>query len=220
MSQSDFNEIREVVDQVKNPKSFSIVNVLADRSYPKTTVSISLDEGSAYQAALIKQEIDEYGSSADSKNETPEQRQKIEDLNNKLESLTAEMMAHLYVFHIKGISEGKREEISREAQKKYPVEYEKMADISSLLGGSSERIEKPSPDRDNLFTDLLWKEHIESIEDPDGNVQTNLSYSDIRSLRTNLPLSSLAKINAAIERIRTATAVFMMETGEDFLAKP
>ena len=220
LSESDVSAIRESVDEVKNPKTFNIINVLAERSYPQTSVSISLNEAKAYEAALVKQEIDDQSSGAKAKSTNPERIKKLEELNEKLESLTAEMMKHLYTFYIKGISEGKREQILKEAKKKYPIEYEKTNDISSLLGNAQERTEKPSPERDNLFTDFLWKEHIEKIEDPDGNIQTNLSYSDIRELRNSLPLSSLAQINTAIEKIRTATAVFMMETGEDFLAKP
>jgi hypothetical protein len=217
---SEEQEIREAVDAAKSPKTFSIINVLAERSYPKAVASVSLDEGTAYKAATLKAELDELIKNSGTKGATQEHRTKIDDMTSKLEELTREMMKHSYTFHITGISEGKREELAREAKKKYPIEYDKSSQLSSLIGGSSEPIEKPSPERDNLFTDLLWKEHIEKIEDPEGNVQESLSYNDIKSLRGNLPLSSLAKINATIERVRTATAVFMMETGEDFLAKP
>ena len=125
-----------------------------------------------------------------------------------------------YTFHIRGISEGQREKLIADATKKYPIEYEKGAELSALLGTGNDPREKPSPERDQLFTDFLWQNQIEKIVDPDGDEQTGLGYSDIRSLRDNLPLSSSAKINKCIDRIRSATALFMMETGEDFLAKP
>lgn len=217
---SDEQEIRDSVDEAKSPKTFNIINVLAERSYPKASVSVSLDEGTAYEAAMLKEKLDETVSKIGTKNPSAEQRQKIEDMTTQLEQLTAKMMSSSYTFRIVGISEGKREDLAREAKKKYPIEYQAASQLSSLMGGTNEPTEKPSPERDNLFTDLLWKEHIESIEDPDGNIQTNLTYNDVKTLRSSLPLSSLAKINAAIERVRTSTAVFMMETGEDFLAKP
>lgn len=215
---SDEQEIRDAVDQAKNPKTFSIVNVINDRAYPKGKVVVSMDEATAYEAALIKEQLDEASKSPGAKG-SPRYK-KIEELTAQLEELTEKMNKSSYVFHIKGISEGKREELASEAKKKYPIEYEKPSDLSALIGNQQERIEKPSPERDNLFTDLLWMEQIEKIESPDGATQDSFGYTDARALRHGLPLSSLAKINSEIEKIRTATAVFMMETGEDFLAKP
>jgi len=217
---SEYEEIRESVEEAKSSKSFSIVNVLAERSYPKTEVSVVLDEATAYEAALVKEEIEELEKKIGSKHSSAEQKSKLEEMYEQLETLTHQMMQSSYTFHIRGISEGKREELSKEARKKYPIEYDKNSEVSALLGNSNDPKEKPSPERDNLFTDLLWKEHIEKIEDPEGSIQDTIGYNDIKALRTNLPLSALAKINNAIEKVRTSTAVFMMETGEDFLAKP
>lgn len=217
---SEYEEIRETVEEAKSLKSFSIVNVLAERAYPKSKVSVILDEATAYEAALVKEELEELEKKVGSKNSSVEQREKMEELNEKLEKLTYQMMESLYTFHIRGISEGKRDQLFKESTKKYPIEYNKNSEVSALLGANDEPKEKASPERDNLFTDLLWKEQIEKIEDPEGSIQDTIAYSDIKALRTNLPLSALAKINNAIEKVRTATAVFMMETGEDFLAKP
>lgn len=215
---SDEQDIRDAVDAAKDSKTFSIIDVINERSYPKSTVLISMDEATAYQAALVKEELDALTQS--SKGKASGKDNKIEELTSKLEELTDKVNASSYTFHIKGISEGRREELASEAKKKYPIEYEKPSELSALIGSQQERVEKPSPERDNLFTDLLWKEQIEKIESPDGGVQESFGYADARTLRHGLPLSSLAKINSEIEKIRTATAVFMMETGEDFLAKP
>jgi hypothetical protein len=217
---SEQDEVKEIVDEAKSPKTFSIINVLADRAYPKSSVSVALDEATAYEAALIKEELDSIDKQVGTKHSSAEQAERVTELTDKLATLVEQLQKSSYTFHITGISEGKREELASESRKKYPVEYEKPSDISALLGTGNERIEKPSTERDNLFTDLLWREHIYKIEDPDGNVQEQITYTDIRSLRNNLPLSALAKINSAIEKVRAATAVFMMETGEDFLAKP
>ena len=218
--EKDYEEIRESVDEAKDPKTFSIVQAIANRSYPRATVSVSFDEATGYEAALVKEKIDQLSSATPSKSVALAQQKEIDGLSDKLQTLTQKMMESSYVFYIKGISEGKREELASEARKKYPIEYQKSSEISELLGGNSEQREKPSPERDNLFTDFLWRDQIEKIESPDGGVQDTFTYNDAKALRTGLPLSSLAKINSAIEKVRTATAVFMMETGEDFLAKP
>jgi predicted RNA-binding protein YlxR (DUF448 family) len=217
---SDEQEIREVIDEAKEPKSFNIINVLQERAYPKTSVEVVLDEENSYRASMVKEKIEAIEKKVGTKNASASQKETIDKLTAELEELLEKLSESKYVFHIRGISEGKREKLIADATKKYPVEYEKGAELSALLGSGGEPREKPSPERDQLFTDFLWQHQIEKIVDPDGNEQTGLGYSDIRALRDNLPLSSAAKINRSIEKIRSATALFMMETGEDFLAKP
>jgi hypothetical protein len=39
-------------------------------------------------------------------------------------------------------------------------------------------------------------------------------------MRESFPLNAMVRINEAIEKLRAATAIFTIETGEDFLAKP
>lgn len=217
---SDEDKIIESVQAAKKPGTFNIVEVIKDRAYPEAKVSVMLDEASAYEASLLKEELDELEKNINGKSATKAQAARISDLTDKLEEIADSMRKSSYVFHIKGISEGQRESLFAEARKKYPVEYEKNNDISAMLGNQGERKEKESPERDNLFTDFLWKEHIKMVQDPEGNEQLDFSYSDIKELRQGLPLGALAKINSAIEKIRASTAIFMMETGEDFLAKP
>jgi hypothetical protein len=217
---SDEQEIRDAVDAAKARGTFNIVNVLAERAYPKSSIVIHLDEQSAYDASVIKEELDELLERVGKHNPSKQQQDRIDDLTEQVDKLSQKMVESGYIFHIKGISEGKRETLFNDSKKKYPVEYEKPNDLASLTGQKVERVEKESPERDQLFTDFLWREHIYMVEDPDGNTQTDLTYSDIKEIRSSLPLSSLAKINQAIEKIRTSTAIFMMETGEDFLAKP
>ena len=217
---SNEEDIREAVDEAKARGTFSIVNVLAERAYPKSSVTVHLDEQSAYEASIIKEELDNLLDTIGKSNPSKPQQEKIDELTEKIDELSKKMISSGYIFHIKGISEGKRETLFNESKKKYPVEYEKPNDLAALAGQQVERVEKESPERDQLFTDFLWREHIYMVEDPEGNTQGDLTYSDIKEIRGSLPLSSLAKINQAIEKIRTATAIFMMETGEDFLAKP
>ena len=217
---SDEQDVREMVNEAKEPKTFNIVSVLQERAYPKDSVEIVLDEDSSYKASVIKEKIEAIEGKVGSKSPSAAQKEKIAELQSELEALMEKISQSKYTFHIRGISEGQREKLIADATKKYPIEYEKGAELSALLGTGNEPREKPSPERDQLFTDFLWQNQIEKIVDPDGDEQTGLGYSDIRSLRDNLPLSSSAKINKCIDRIRSATALFMMETGEDFLAKP
>jgi hypothetical protein len=142
---------------------------------------------------------------------------KRDDLIEEQESYIDNIRKSIFTFHLVGISEGKREEIFNKSKKKYPIEYDKNQDI---LRGETKVTEKESPERDSLFTDYLWLEHIESITDEEGNVQEGLRYDDVRTMRTSLPLAAIASINQGVEKLRVSTAIFLTNTAEDFLAKP
>lgn len=217
---SSQEEIAESVEAAKAPGTFNIIQVLQERGYPKSEVEIYMDEAAMYEMSTLAEELEELDKLVARKSETEKQKSVREDLINKRNDSYARLMASKYIVHLTGISEGKREEFYKQAVKKYPVEYQTQSGISSLLGTDSGRVEKDSPERDALFTDLLWQGHIEKIVNPDGDEQTEFAYSTIRTMRESFPLNAMVKINEAIEKLRAATAIFTMETGEDFLAKP
>ena len=217
MSEDSIEEIRESVDEAKAPGTFSITSVLKDRGYPKMQVVVSVDEESAYEMSLIKQRIEELDESYSKKEMPPAVAKQKEELLQQSEELAEKMRSASFTFHLEGISEGKRMELYKQAKKKYPVEYEKDIDIST---GKMEKTEKESPERDALYTDLLWEAYIRKIVNANGDEQVGVSYSDVRVMRDNMPISSTARLNESIEKLRVASAVFMLETDEDFLAKP
>lgn len=210
-------EIRESVDNAKAKGTFKIIDVLTGRAYPKQSVRVLMDEESGYRAAIIKDRLAEIDIKIAKNPSNPELIKERDELIAEQEICMDKLAQSTFTFHLSGISEGKREEIYKKALSKYPIEYDKNQD---LLRGETKVTEKESPERDALFTDYLWLECIKSIEDPEGNTQEDITYSDVRAMRTSLPLSAGAAINQGIEKLRVSTAIFMSETGEDFLAKP
>lgn len=206
MSDEIMDEVNEVVEAAKAPGTFSIVNLLRDRAYPKDSVVVFLDEASAYAGGEIDKKIKTTADDAE-----------IERLHDERDAIIEKMKQSAVTFYIKGITESARADLLKQAKKKYPVEYNKEI---NPINGEWTKEEKDSPERDELFTDLLWHSSIEKVEDVNGNIQENLSYAEVRDMRTMFPLASSAKITEAIEKLRVATAVFMMEVNEDFLQKP
>lgn len=213
-------DIMESVQAAKAPGKFNIVDVLQNRGYPETSVKIILDESIAYQAAMIKEELEQVDKklAASKSNQSLVEKQK--ELLASLDEMKESISKSTYTVHLMGISEGKRDELFNSARKKYPVEYESSNNIQDMLTGNVTKVEKESPERDALFTDFLWLEHIKKIVNPDGDEQTEFKYQDIRAMRDSFPLSAILKVNEAIEKLRASTALFIMGTGEDFLAKP
>jgi hypothetical protein len=217
---SEENEIRESVDEAKSPGTFNILDVLKDRGYPQTTVEVYLDESAMYEISVLKEKLAELDKKSVKNSSADANATKREEIEAEIKSLSEKLDKSKYTIHLMGVSEGRREEFFRAAVKKYPVEYDNGNGISNLLGVEAQRIEKPSPERDALFTDYLWQGHIKKIVNHEGDEQTEFAYSVIRNMRESFPLNAMVKINEAIEKLRLATAVFTVETDEDFLAKP
>lgn len=209
----------EIVEKAKKPGVFSIINVLQERAYPKDSIEVSLDEALAFKASRISEKIEEFNkqiNNVDDADEIDSLSDKRDELVAQREEILAEIKTKLYTVNITGIPEGRREEIYTEAIEKFPIEY---VEATPSLLGDAKREEAENPERDKFITTMFWAEHIESIVDPDGNVQGKMTPEEARALRENLPISASTKINEAIEKIRIATALFMIGVDEDFLAK-
>ena len=216
MSEKD---IVEIVEEAQAPGKFSIVNALRDKAFPVDTVDIFIDEDVAFAAAEVEEQIKKLGERMDGVVDVKVLEQlnkRHEDLTKSLDKIIKDMGSTRYVFHLQGISEGKREDLFEKALEKYPMQHE--VDRNPLTG-EVDRREKENPKRDRLFTNLLWQAHITKIVAPDGSEQEGISLEETMELRRSLPLASISRITEAIEKMRTSTALFMMTTDEDFLAK-
>jgi hypothetical protein len=208
--------VEELVAEAKSPAKFNILSVLQERAYPTDEVTVYLDEETAYLASIAEEEIKAANVAIDKDFEDEKAQDKLEKSKQKLEKLIGKMSESKYIFTIKGIPEGRREELLIEAEKQYPIEYDEN---KNPFTGEVTKSEKEDRERNRLFTNMLWSENIEKITAPDGAVQEKLSPEDVKAIRASLPLASIGAINQAIEKIRAATAVFLFSVDEDFLAK-
>jgi hypothetical protein len=201
----------KLAEKAKAPGTFSILNVLKERAYPKDEAKVFLDEQAAYDAAGLQQKISELSKSADLN-----VQDEIDALIAKRDELVERIENSKYVFHITGISEKARSDAFDKSVEKFPIEYEES---KNPFSGEVNKTEIESKERDRLFTNILWSLSIEKIVAPDGGVQENMSVEDIASLRDMLPLAAAGVVNQSIDKIRTSTALFMISVDEDFLAK-
>jgi len=212
-------DIIELTEQAKAPGRFSIVEALKDKAFPSDEINIFIDEDAAFMAAEVEEKIKKLANTMDStvdSAELAELTKRHEELIENLDKTIKEMGDTRYVFHIQGISEGQREDLYDRALEKFPMQHE--VDRNPLTG-EVERREKENPKRDRLFTNLIWQAHIKKIVAPDGSVQEGITVEEAIELRRALPLASIGKVTESIEKLRTATALFMLSADENFLAK-
>jgi len=104
---SDEQEIRDAVDAAKARGTFNIVNVLAERAYPKSSIVIHLDEQSAYDASVIKEELDELLERVGKHNPSKQQQDRIDDLTEQVDKLSQKMVEKRIYFSHQGNQRGK-----------------------------------------------------------------------------------------------------------------
>jgi len=210
--------VEELVEAAKKPGTFSIINALKDRAYPRDDIEVYLNEDAAFKASVVSDEIDALKDTLTrKKGEAAEEIQvKIDALVEKRSEIFEELRNSKFTFIAQGISEGKREELLEMAIAKFPIKYEEKI---NELTGETYKDEIQDVERDKLFTSLLWLEHLKSVEAPDGSIQDSFTIEDINELRSSLPIAASTSINERMEKLRTASAIFMMTVNEDFLAK-
>lgn len=218
MKNDDLKEAADLAKKAAERGTFSIAEALLERSYPSEEVKVYLDEQTAYAIVRIDEQINELEEDASSSDEgiaNTAQGQQAE-LIDKRKELYEHLQKSLYVFHISGVPEGTRNELLEQAFEKFPQEY--IEDKNIL--GDVKRTEKENPERDNFFTMLLWEKSITKIVSPSGSEQVGVTADDVQVMRKTMPVSAVTKINGSMDKLRVATAMFLLEVNEDFLAKP
>lgn len=215
------SDIEEMVVEARSPGKFKIIDAVKDRAFPESHLDIYLDEAVAFLIAELDQAMDETGKSMDkkkalSKKEVDEFEKRRDEILNRKNELLEKMGGAKYVFHIKGISEGSRQDVFDKAIEKFPMKYEKNRNPYT---GAMEKEEISDVERDRYFSDMLWQAYIVKIVSPDGEEQESITLEEATELRRSLPAASVAKISEGIEKLRIASAAFMMSMNEDFLAK-
>ena len=213
------SDIEEMVEEAKKPGKFNIVEAVKGRAYPQLDVEVFIDEDAAYVATQIESEIKKVTDEMDSNSDNEELKkltESYEEFLAKKNEIIESMGGSRYVFHLQGISEGVRNDLYDKALEKFPMKYE--TDRNPLTGESTKK-EIEDEKRNKYFTDMLWSSYIVKITAPDGSEQDGISVEDASELRRSLPIASASKITDAIEKMRVATAVFMLSVDEDFLAK-
>jgi len=213
------SDIEEIVEKAKKPGVFNIVDAVKGRGYPTTEIEVFLDEDVAYMAAKMEEEISKIGLEMDKVSDTKELKamtESYEQFISKKNAIIEEMGGTKYTFSLRGISEGVRSDLYDKAIERYPMKFD--VDRNPLTGEAVKK-EAESEPRNKYFTDMLWAAYVVKIVAPDGSEQAGISIEDAHELRRSLPIASASKITDSIEKMRAATAVFMLSVNEDFLAK-
>lgn len=196
------SDVTEMVEQAQNPETFSFLDVVQGRGYPKDEVVINLDEQTAYQIQKLETRIADQTDNAEA-----------DRLSKELIGLHAKLAQSRFVFKITGVSTELKEQLLEQTIAKIPDTYDTN---KNFMTGQVEKVKKNNPKQGVLFSDLLWQAMVEQIVAPSGAVDTAPSLETISAFRGRAPESQLLKFNAALEKLDVAAEAFEVATDSDF----
>lgn len=196
----------ELARAQSEPGKFNFIERLRGRNYPETVVDFYLEEGLAYKIAEFEKAIAGVTN-----------KEKLAEAEEALRQMKVDLRAQTYKIHLRGISNERYDELMKESEEAYPLEYNET--INPFTGQKAKDVIYDE-NRDKMFSNALWAECITKIVDPDGNEADEVDVAVIANLRAVGPLDGLRKISEGIISLRMATDWMDHVQDEDFFPKP
>lgn len=163
--------------------TWDLAEVLAERTQPKTSVEIFLNEAAAYTKSELVAAL------ADAVEKDVDHIQKaIDEVDETLEKSK-------YVVKLTGIPKRMREDISSKAMAEFPIK----------LNGIMDDNQRPRVKLENL---LVWKASVEDVINPAGAHRTQWSREQMEQFRESLSERAEVVIDEAIQKLTQAGQEF------------
>lgn len=199
-------ESKTIAEANSKPGTFSLLDRLQGRSYPKETVDVYLDEEAGYEIQKLEQEIAR----------TAPDDGKIPELEAKLAELQEQAQASRLTFHLEGISSEEYDSVVEESLELFPVEYHESRNPLTM---ALERTPKENEDRETYFRIHLWAKFIRRVEDAEGDVDSDITPALIAQVHGLLPLAGMVRLSATVDKLKMVTNWMDEIQGADFLVK-
>jgi len=205
MTEIDVDTARTVAEANSKPGKFSFLDRLQDREYPTEDVEVYLDEAAGLRIHKLTQELIASNDAEQS-----------EVLQKQIAYHSEKARKSRYTIHMQGISTESYDAVVDAAREEFPVEYRESRHPLTM---ALERTEIENEPREVYFRTHLWSKFIKSVEDPDGNIDDNITPEWVAVLLGHAPIIAQARIQVTLEQLRMTTAWMDEIQGEDFLAK-
>lgn len=196
----------ELASAVSQPGTFSFMERLLNRNYPKDTVEMYLDESLGYKLRQLEEKLS-----------LTTNKDQVKALEDELFAVREGLKGGKYTLHLEGISNEKYDELIDKAAELYPHEYDES---NNPFTGSKVRSIKEEPLRDEYFTDLLWSHVVRKITDPSGATNEPVTEEDARAIRKYGPREGILRVAETVDKLRMAVQWMHYIQDEDFFPKP
>lgn len=215
----------EIAKDMLTPKRFKFTDALRNRTHPEEEVNVYLDEAEAFKLLdvnkrgdQVKHDITRFGAPVTEID--IERFAKLEALRDEIEverqAITKALEPSKYVVTVRGVEPGFEEDALKVARDEYPIEYE---EYQNPITGARVKEEKPSPERDRYFTNMLWQAHVVKIVNTDGAADIAPDLETVSAMRRQIPVASRNALEVAIDKVDMAVDWYKGLADESFLAK-
>lgn len=195
----------EMAQEMSKPGKFSLIERLQGRNMPKDVVDIYLDEDAAYQRAKL---LEEHAAATD-----PDEVKRLDAELAEIDERIRSSVAHI---HMQAIDSGKYDELIEQAREQFPVEYEERQSAFSLV---KEKVEIPSPEREELFTQIYLAAVIKRVE-MGGDVDDNIDADWVAQFTHVVPWDGLRRVTETAFKLRMTVQWMDEIQDEDFSPRP
>lgn len=199
-------EAETLAREQSTPEKFNFMERLRGRNYPEDVVDFYLEENVGYRIMQVEEEL---GRTVN--------KDKVKFLEDLLQELKAAVKEQHYKIHLRGISNEKYDALHKEVEAQYPYEYEEH---QNPFTGAKVKTIVDNEDREKLWENTLWAACITKVEDPQGNVDDEVTLELVAALRAMGPLDGLRKVAQTIAKLRMGTDWMDHIQDEDFFPKP
>lgn len=170
---------------------WDLMEVLAERTQPTTSVTVYLDEA----ASFTKNELVQAYSRIPKDDTAARNKAKkaIQDVEKILEKKK-------YIVNLVGVPTRMREDISSKALSQFPIKRTTLIDDDN------------AQNRQRQENILMWSAMITGIENPDGKLRTQFSAEQMAELNKSLPVAAINAVDKAIRDLIIAAEKFTVES--------
>lgn len=202
---TDAVDPKAVAEEHSKPGAFSFIDRVLGRNYPTKGVEIYLDEAAGHK---IQELLIERASTVDA--------DEIDRLDSDLALWRKKAAESRYIVNMEGIPVEEYDKVVDDANEQFPVEYKESRHPLTM---ELERTPIENDDRETYFRTQLWAKFIRSVEDHEGNVDSDITPQFVAVMSRALPVVAMIRIQAALEELRMTSDWMNALQDDDFLAK-
>jgi hypothetical protein len=199
-------DAERVANDMSKPGKFNLVERLQNRGMPTEDVDVYLDEKNGWNLLRLEEKHNE-----------AKKKEELAEIEAAIARVKRALADSKYVFTLQGVSNERYDELIKQAEDAYPVEYEEH--VNPL---TAEKIKTPidNEDRDRLFNNIFLADVITKVTDPDGGVDDEITVESVEFIKRLAPLDAIARITRLAFQMRMATAWMDSVQDEDFSPRP
>lgn len=187
------DNIVDLANEAQKRGKFSLADAIKGRAFPEASVDIYVDGASAYEFTVVKEAAAKLDASS------PEHDAAL----LKMEELSSKIKESKLTFHMRGVGQGKVEEVIKAADAKYPEKAE---------GDNTEWLK--------FYLCSLIASNITKVSNIAGEEdESQFSVEDVIAIRDSIPIDSWEVLVDTMQKLTLASSYFESVTDSGFLPK-